>query len=165
MGFWPFGPGATRCARCVYSSGQRLRLEGCRPAAGSFCPWRRKERAARWWGVPWCCSFRFPVRLTKPRVAGEVPSTAAGEQRHQAVRKEGVTENIRMVDMIFHQREIRDSLSPSGPAVSGRSPGAAAQRRGYSKTETALMALPSGKITGFRRVRFPRLSAQPPDPS
>jgi hypothetical protein len=33
---------------------------------------------------------------------GEVPSTAAGEQRHQAVRKEGVTENIRMVDIIFH---------------------------------------------------------------
>ena len=95
----------------------------------------------------------------------EVPLTAAGEQRHQAVRKEGVTENIRMVDMIFHQREIRDSLSPSCPAVSGRSPGAAAQRRGYSKMETALMAMAPGKITGFRRVRFPRLSAQPPDPS
>jgi hypothetical protein len=91
--------------------------------------------------------------------------TAAGEQRHQAVRKEGVTENIRMVDMIFHQREIRDSLSPSCPAVSGRSPGAAAQRRGYSKMETGLMAMAPGKITGFRRVRFPRLSAQPPDPS
>ena len=33
---------------------------------------------------------------------GEVPLTTAGEQRHQAVRKEGVTENIRMVDIIFH---------------------------------------------------------------
>jgi hypothetical protein len=55
-----------------------------------------------------------------------------------------------MVDMIFHQREIRDSLSPSCPAVSGRSPGAAAQRRGYSKMETALMALPLEKLTGFQ---------------
>ena len=51
---------------------------------------------------------------------GEVPSTAAGEQRHQAVRKEGVPENIRMVDMIFHQREIRDSLSPEPAVTQGR---------------------------------------------
>jgi hypothetical protein len=51
---------------------------------------------------------------------GEVPLTVAGEQRHQAVRKEGVTENIRMVDIIFHQREIRDSLSPEPAVPQGR---------------------------------------------
>ncbi len=45
---------------------------------------------------------------------------AAGKQRHQAVRKEGVTENIRMVDIIFHQREIRDSLSPEPAVPQGR---------------------------------------------
>jgi hypothetical protein len=96
-------------ARCSQLS--RIRALSC--GTSSFST---GKRAAGWWGVPWCCSFRLPFRLTKPRVAGEVPSTTAGEQGHQAVRKEGVTENIRMVDIIFHQREIRDSLSPE-PAV------------------------------------------------